>query len=319
MGSLADAKWSMLGWPAIVVGCMTVYFLSQVRALDALLLGEEMAVTLGINATRKRYIYMACMALLTGVLVSQCCIIGFVGLMGPNGCGKSTLLKHLYRVLPIQQGEITFDGTPLAGIPLREAAQQIGVMGQFHAVNFDFTVWQIVMMGRTPYKKGFDDDTEEDAYLAMEALHKVGMWDRAKRSFASLSGGEQQRVMLARVLCQQPSYLILDEPTNHLDITYQLELLEVIKGLGVGVIAALHDLNLAVLFCDEIFIMKKGQLVNHGMPSELISEELISDVYDVKSLVSAYADGTPIVTYQRQHMPFDAELTANNFSRGDAT
>ena len=288
----------MLGWPAIVVGCMTVYFLSQVRALDALLLGEEMAVTLGINATRKRYIYMACMALLTGVLVSQCCIIGFVGLMGPNGCGKSTLLKHLYRVLPIQQGEITFDGTPLAGIPLREAAQQIGVMGQFHAVNFDFTVWQIVMMGRTPYKKGFDDDTEEDAYLAMEALQKVGMWDRAKRSFASLSGGE---------------------PTNHLDITYQLELLEVIKGLGVGVIAALHDLNLAVLFCDEIFIMKKGQLVNHGMPSELISEELISDVYDVKSLVSAYADGTPIVTYQRQHMPFDAELTANNFSRGDAT
>lgn len=83
----------------------------------------------------------------------------FVGLMGPNGCGKSTLLKHLYRVLPIQQGEITFDGTPLAAIPLREAAQQIGVMGQFHAVNFDFTVWQIVMMGRTPYKKGFDDDT----------------------------------------------------------------------------------------------------------------------------------------------------------------
>ena len=230
----------------------------------------------------------------------------------------SVSYTHL-TLLPIQQGEITFDGTPLAGIPLREAAQQIGVMGQFHAVNFDFTVWQIVMMGRTPYKKGFDDDTEEDAYLAMEALQKVGMWDRAKRSFASLSGGEQQRVMLARVLCQQPSYLILDEPTNHLDITYQLELLEVIKGLGVGVIAALHDLNLAVLFCDEIFIMKKGQLVNHGMPSELISEELISDVYDVKSLVSAYADGTPIVTYQRQHMPFDAELTANNFSRGDAT
>lgn len=97
----------------------------------------------------------------------------FVGLMGPNGCGKSTLLKHLYRVLPIQQGEITFDGTPLAAIPLREAAQQIGVMGQFHAVNFDFTVWQIVMMGRTPYKKGFDDDTEEDAQLAMRPSERL--------------------------------------------------------------------------------------------------------------------------------------------------
>ena len=108
--------------------------------------------------------------------------------------------------------------------------------------------------------------------------------------------------MLARVLCQQPSYLILDEPTNHLDITYQLELLEVIKGLGVGVIAALHDLNLASLFCDEIFIMKKGRLVNHGSPAELISEALIRVVYDVKGIVPAHDDGTPIVTYRRQSM-----------------
>lgn len=224
----------------------------------------------------------------------------FVGLMGPNGCGKSTLLKHLYRVIPVQQGEIYFDETPLGQIPLREAAKRIGVMGQFHSINFDFTVWQIVMMGRTPYKKGFDEDTEDDVTLAMEALRKVGMWDRAHRSFASLSGGEQQRVMLARVLCQEPEYLILDEPTNHLDITYQLELLEVIKGLGVGVIAALHDLNLASLFCDELFIMKQGQLVAQGTPREIVRETLIREVYEVASVVSYHEDGVPIVTYERQ-------------------
>ncbi len=114
----------------------------------------------------------------------------FVALMGPNGCGKSTLLKHLYRVLPIQTGRILFDNTSLDQIPLREAAQKIGVMGQFHTVNFDFTVWQIVMMGRTPYKKGFDDDTEEDVHLASEALRTVGMLNQVERSFNSLSGGE---------------------------------------------------------------------------------------------------------------------------------
>ncbi|MDY3973641.1 MAG: ABC transporter ATP-binding protein [Veillonella caviae] len=243
----------------------------------------------------------------------------FVGLMGPNGCGKSTLLKHLYRVIALQEGRITFDETPIQEIPLREAAQKIGVMGQFHAVNFDFTVWQIVMMGRTPYKKGFDDDTEEDLHLASEALRTVGMLDRADRSFNSLSGGEQQRVMLARVLCQEPEYLILDEPTNHLDITYQLELLEVIKGLGVGVIAALHDLNLASLFCDEIFIMKKGRLVTQGAPAEIITEELIEQVYDVRSSVTYHRDGTPVVTYGRQllrHVGFPMGSAGNQESAG---
>lgn len=224
----------------------------------------------------------------------------FVALMGPNGCGKSTLLKHLYRVLPMQSGEICFDGRRLQDIPMREAAQKIGVMGQFHAVNFDFTVWQIVMMGRTPYKKGFDDDTEEDMALAHKALVTVGMAEQAHRSFSSLSGGEQQRVMLARVLCQEPEYLILDEPTNHLDITYQLELLEVIKNLNIGVLVTLHDLNLAALFCDEVFIMKQGQLVAQGAPQDIITPELIETVYEVRSSISYHPDGSPIITYGRQ-------------------
>lgn len=210
----------------------------------------------------------------------------FVGLLGPNGCGKSTLLKHLYRVLPVKSGQVRFDDEDLTAIPLRKAAQCIGVMAQFNTVNFDFTILQLVLMGRTPFKKGFDDDTDEDYALAEAALRRVGLWDRAYRRFSTLSGGEQQRVLLARVLCQKPEYLILDEPTNHLDITYQLELLAVIKELGIGVLAALHDLNLAAMFCDELCILKHGQVMAQGTPQEVLHPELLRNVYGVSSHVA---------------------------------
>lgn len=223
----------------------------------------------------------------------------FVGLIGPNGCGKSTLLKHLYRVLPVQQGAIYFDDVPISAISLGEAAQCIGVMGQFHAVQFDFTVWQVAMMGRTPYKKHFDEDTEEDYRIAAEALRRVGMWEKAERSFLSLSGGEQQRVMLARVLTQEPTYLILDEPTNHLDITYQFELLSLVKDLDIGVIAALHDLNLAAMFCDEVVVMEKGRVVTMGPSNAVLTENLIQRIYGVPSVVSRHPEGYPMIRYER--------------------
>lgn len=226
----------------------------------------------------------------------------FVGLLGPNGSGKSTLLKHLYRVLPVKPGQVQFDGVDLTTIPLRQSAQRIGVMAQFNAVNFDFTILQLVLMGRTPFKKGFDEDTEEDQALAEAALRRVGLWDRAYRRFSTLSGGEQQRVMLARVLCQEPDYLILDEPTNHLDITYQLELLAVVKELGIGVLAALHDLNLAAMFCDELCILKAGQVVTQGTPTEVLQPALLQSVYGVSGHVvyRPLADGSasiPSITY----------------------
>ena len=110
----------------------------------------------------------------------------FVALLGPNGCGKSTLLKHLYRVHRVQEGQVTMDGTPIAEIPLRAAAQEIGVMGQFHAVDFDFTVEEIALMGRAPYKESFEEDTEEDLALVRAALERVGMADAAQRSFNEL-------------------------------------------------------------------------------------------------------------------------------------
>lgn len=209
----------------------------------------------------------------------------FVGLIGPNGCGKSTLLKHLYRVNSIQSGQIYFDNIPLADVSIRDSARKIAVMGQFTRLDFDFSVMDIALMGRTPYKQSFADDTEYDYALAESSLKKVGMWHAKNRSFMTLSGGEQQRVMLARALVQEPEYLILDEPTNHLDITYQLELLKIVKSLGIGVVAALHELNLAAQFCDRICVLKDGIIQRWGTPKEVITESTLREVYGVKSVI----------------------------------
>lgn len=205
----------------------------------------------------------------------------FVGLLGPNGCGKSTLLKHIYRVHSIQQGAIYLDGQALDTIPLRETAQKIGVMGQFNHGDFDFSVLDMVLMGRTPYKKSFEEDTKEDYELARKALSLMGLRAIEDRSFVTLSGGEQQRVSLARVLVQEPQFLILDEPTNHLDIQYQLALLSIVKNLGIGIVAALHDLNLAAQFCHKLCVLKDGHIKAYGTPQEVLTEELIRDVYQV--------------------------------------
>ena len=226
----------------------------------------------------------------------------FVALLGPNGCGKSTLLKHLYRVHRVQEGAVAMDDMPIDAIPLRAAAQEIGVMGQFHAVDFDFSVEEIVLMGRAPYKESFEEDTAADFALVRTALECVGMAGAAQRSFNELSGGEQQRVMLARCLVQEPQLLILDEPTNHLDIKYQLHILELVKGLGIGVIAALHDLNLAAMYADLLVVMKEGRIDRIGTPQEIITKDMLAHIYGVRANVTYDAAGLPLVDYRTEQM-----------------
>ena len=170
-------------------------------------------------------------------------------------------------------------------IPVRESARKIAVVAQHNFYNFEFSVEEVVLMGRSPYKKALERDNAEDYRIVRHALDQVGMGAFAERSFFTLSGGEQQRVILARALAQQTPCLILDEPTNHLDITYQLELMDIVQGLGRTVVAAIHDLNIAAMYCTRLFVMEKGQLVASGTPEEVLTPELIRQVYGVKAKV----------------------------------
>lgn len=221
----------------------------------------------------------------------------FVGLIGPNGSGKSTLLKCVYRTLAPTGGAVLLDGRPLQDYTLRQSAQKIGVVAQHNAYAFDFTVEELVLMGRAPHQKPLQRDTAADRQIAADALAAVGMAGMEKRSFGTLSGGERQRVMLARALAQQTKCLLLDEPTNHLDIQYQLSMMELVRGLGLTVVAALHDLNLAAAYCDWLYALKDGELAGSGTPRDVLTPQLIRQVYHVDARVTEM-DGRPAIWYR---------------------
>lgn len=209
----------------------------------------------------------------------------FVGVIGPNGSGKSTLLKCIYRILKPNSGIITFDNININNISVKETSKKISVLAQYNESDFDFTVKEMVLMGRSPYKTFLQRDTKEDYKIMNEALKKVGMIDFQERSFNTLSGGEKQRVILARALAQEADCIILDEPTNHLDIKYQLQLMNIVKNLNIEVIAAIHDLNIAAMYCDKIYVLKEGQIIAYDRPEKVLTKELIKEVYEVDSEV----------------------------------
>ena len=225
----------------------------------------------------------------------------FVGIIGPNGGGKSTLLKCIYRVLRPSGGAVFLDGRPLADWPVRESARRVAVVAQHNYYNFEFTVKDVVLMGRAPHKRALDRDNAEDYRLVREALATVGMAEFEARSFATLSGGEQQRVILARALAQNTPCLILDEPTNHLDIKYQLELMDIVKGLDRTVISAIHDLNIAAMYCDRLYVVKDGAVVAEGAPGEVLTERLIREVYEVEAQVLRDGDGALRIFFHPAH------------------
>ena len=156
---------------------------------------------------------------------------------------------------------------------------------------FEFTVREVVMMGRAPHKKALERDNAKDYEIVEEALKTVGMEGFAQRSFSTLSGGEQQRVILARALAQQTPCLILDEPTNHLDITHQLQLMRIVKNLSATVISAIHDLNIAAMFCDRIYALKEGRIIAQGTPREVLTEDFIRQVYQVDAEIAKDSSG----------------------------
>lgn len=221
-----------------------------------------------------------------------------VGLIGPNGSGKSTLLKCIYRVLRPTGGAVWIDGRDLHSYSVRQSAQKLAVVAQHHTFSFDFTVREVVLMGRSPHKRALERDTAQDYRLVQEALQTVGMADMENRIFSTLSGGEQQRVLLARALAQQTPCLILDEPTNHLDIQYQLQMMELVSSLNRTVLLAVHDLNLAAMYCDQLFALKNGTLVGSGRPRELLTPAFIEKLYGVKARVGVDEEGVPYILYR---------------------
>ena len=165
------------------------------------------------------------------------------------------------------------------------------MVAQHNYYNFEFSVREVVMMGRSPHKRTLERDNARDYRIVEEALKTVGMERFTDRSFSTLSGGEQQRVILARALAQQTPCLILDEPTNHLDITHQLQLLRIVRNLEVTVISAIHDLNIAAAFCDRLYVMKDGEIAGCGTPREVLTTDFIREIYQVETEITEDSKG----------------------------
>ena len=205
----------------------------------------------------------------------------FVGIIGPNGCGKSTLLKSIYKVIKPDKGSVFLGEKDILRSTPKAVSKQMGVVGQFNDLSFDFSVYDMVMMGRTPHKSLMEPDNKGDHDIVCRALKKVDLVSYSDRSYLTLSGGEKQRAILARTIAQQPDFLILDEPTNHLDIKYQLQIFSIVKSLNIGVLAALHDLSIASNYCDILYVIKNGEIVTYGKPDQILTEELVKSVYEI--------------------------------------
>ena len=214
----------------------------------------------------------------------------FVGIIGPNGSGKSTLLKNIYRLYKPSSGKIILDNKDLSKMKDKECAKEIAVLAQESNSQFDFTVDQIVKMGRYPYKSVIEDYSKDDLKMVLEMLKKVGLDDYSYRSFSNLSGGEKQRALIARALVQNTDFLILDEPTNHLDIGYQIQLMDLVKSMNITTLSAIHDMNIASMYCDYLIVMKDGQIKKFGNVEEVITSETLKEIFGV----NAYVGKNPI-------------------------
>ena len=220
------------------------------------------------------------------------------GLLGPNGSGKSSLLRLLAGLRPAASGAVELDGVPMPRVGRREAARRIALVEQDATTETDLTVAEVAGLGRIPHRRGWPSASRADDEAVARALERVGLADRAGDLWRTLSGGERQRAQIARALAQEPRELLLDEPTNHLDIAHRLEVLDLVARLEVTAVVALHDLNLAAMFCDRLLVLKEGRPVAAGTPGEVVTEELIADVYGVRSEVEPRGpEGRPSVRF----------------------
>ncbi|MGE2728934.1 ABC transporter ATP-binding protein [Mycolicibacterium vaccae] len=224
-----------------------------------------------------------------------------VGLLGPNGSGKSSLLRLMAGVNRPDSGVVELDGAELARLSRRAVARKVAMVTQHAETDLHITVGDVVRLGRTPHASllGADSGAAEAVDAALRA---TGLQDMAGRLWHTLSGGERQRVQIARALAQRPDELLLDEPTNHLDIAHQLEILTLVRDLDITAVIALHDLNLAAMFCDRIVVLSAGRVAAAGTPVEVLTESLVARVYGVRCRVSI-DEGRPFVRFGVRQAP----------------
>jgi len=198
-----------------------------------------------------------------------------VGLIGPNGSGKTTLLRILYAALAPRAGTVMIDDASVFSMSAGDVARRVAVVAE------------MVLLDRTPHRSTFEGYNEDDYRLAAQALRRVGARELAHRTFSELSGGEKQRVLIARAVAQQGDHLLFDEPTNHLDIRHQHGVLKLVRCIGMTTIVVLHDLNLAARYRDRLLLLRDGKIAASGRPEELLTPELIEPVYGVNVRSSA--------------------------------
>lgn len=219
-----------------------------------------------------------------------------LAICGANGAGKSTLLRLLYRFLRPSSGRVTIDGDDVWQLSARDAACRVATVLQEQPTDFALTVREMVALGRTPHRSGLIGASAYDKHVVEDTLNLVSLRRFADSPFNKLSGGERQKVMIARALVQETELLVLDEPTNHLDIRHQLELLTLLRGLGKTIILTLHDLTLAAEFADSVLTLHKGQLVAHGAARDVLTPETISRAFEVTARIDR-SGPTPRYSY----------------------
>ncbi|TYR81739.1 ABC transporter ATP-binding protein [Priestia megaterium] len=216
----------------------------------------------------------------------------FCALLGPNGSGKTTLVRLMMNVISIHQGEILLEGKPVDSYSAVQLAKKIAVMTQENQIGLEFTVREIVALGRYPFqsKSLLSTESKEDRAIIEQVMKLTDVWRYRNHLFNALSGGEKQRVLLAKALAQEPEYLLLDEPTNHLDVKHTMELLHLLKKLqletNLTIVAILHDLNIASLFADDAVLLKEGEVHEIGVDNIFGENDTLKNVYDVDLYLS---------------------------------
>ncbi|MCV7228183.1 ABC transporter ATP-binding protein [Mycolicibacterium komossense] len=231
-----------------------------------------------------------------------------VGLLGPNGSGKSSLLKLLAGLRATSSGVVQLDDLDVAALDRRRIARRLAVVDQDAATDQDPTVRDVVDLGRLPHRPAWAPMSVRDRKVVESAAVTTGVADLLNRRYSTLSGGERQRVQIARALAQEPTELLLDEPTNHLDIRHQLELLELVAAADTTTVMALHDLNLAAKYCQELVVLRCGRVHVAGPPSVVLTPAVIAEVYEVEATVVLKGD-CPTITFGR---PIPADQTRGN-------